>query len=137
LYCNLHDSIVIWTNKIIDQCAYHVLLRTDLYIEDDDILVDRENKLLFKVTDNRTVSCITTFKEREIIQHIGAYTTAEGLWLTSHPYSSTQKGDSLQVSNEFLFSDRDLVNNNIFQMFNHLSEDVCLQFLATIRAISR
>jgi hypothetical protein len=44
LYCNQHDSIVIWTNQIIDQCAFDVLLRTDLYIEDDDILVDRENK---------------------------------------------------------------------------------------------
>ncbi len=34
LYCNLHDSIVIWTNQIIDQCAFDVLLRTDLYVED-------------------------------------------------------------------------------------------------------
>jgi hypothetical protein len=79
-YCNLHDSIVIWTNQIIDQCAFDVLLLTDLYIKDDDILVDRENKLLFKVTDNITVTCITTFKEREIIRHIDVYTTAEGLW---------------------------------------------------------
>jgi hypothetical protein len=125
LYCNLHDSIVIWTNQIIDQCAFDVLLRTDLYVEDDDILVDRENKLLFKVTDNRTVSCISIFREKEIIQHIDVYTTAEGLWLTSHPYFSTQKvvkGDSLQVANEFLFSDRDLIDNDIF---DHLSEDVC------------
>jgi hypothetical protein len=56
------------------------------------------------------------------------------------PLLSTQpvvKGDSLQVANQLLFADRDLVNRDVFNMFNHLSEDVCLQFLSTVRAIFR
>jgi len=36
-----------------------------------------------------------------------------------------------------LFADRDYVDRETFKLFNHLSEEVCLQFLATIRAISR
>jgi hypothetical protein len=111
-----------------------------LHIEDPDILEDRDNKLLFKVTDKKTIQCATQFRDKYIISDIDVFITAEGLWLTSNPYFSTQpvvKGDSLQVANEFLFADRDLVNRDVFNMFNHLSEDVCLQFLSTVRAISR
>ncbi len=127
-------------SNIVDQCAYDVLLRTNLHIEDTDILVDRDNKLMFKVTDKKTIQCATQFCDKYIISDIDVFITAEGLWLTSNPYFSTQpvvKGDSLQVANEFLFADRDLVNRDVFHMFNHLSEDVCLQFLSTVRAISR
>ncbi len=31
----------------------------------------------------------------------------------------------------------DLVNRDVFNMFYHLSVDFCLQFLSTVRAISR
>jgi hypothetical protein len=75
-----------------------------LHIEDPDILVDRDNKLLFKVTDKKTIQCATQFRDKYIISDIDVFITAEGLWLTSNHYFSTQpviKGDSLQVANEF------------------------------------
>ena len=143
LYCNLHDSIIIWTSDIIDQCAYEVLLRTDLVIEDPDVLVDADNKLLFKVIDNQTITCITPnqYGESHFVNRMTVYITAEGLHtITKDPYFSTQdiiKGDSLLVANEFLFADGDYVDHETFKLFNHLSEEVCFQFLATIRAISR
>ena len=65
----------------MDWCAYDALLRTNLHIKDPDILVDRDNKLLFKVTDKKKIQCATQFRDKYIISEIDVFITAVGLWL--------------------------------------------------------
>jgi hypothetical protein len=57
LYCHLHDSIVIWKADVIDRCAFDVLLRTDLELIEDNVLVDWKNHLLFKIIDTASLNC--------------------------------------------------------------------------------
>ncbi len=128
--CNLHDSIIIWDTDIIDECAY----------DDNDDLIDKTNKLLFKVIGNDTIPCITSFQNRKIVSAFYIYLTAEGLWLTRNPYFSKQdivNGTTLKTANEFILADKDNTERILFRLFQHVAEEVCFQLLTTIRALSR
>jgi hypothetical protein len=127
----LHDSIIILDTDIIYECAYDVLLRTDLYIDENDVLIDKTNKLLFKVIGNDTIPCITSFQNRKIVSAFNIYVTAEGLWFTSNPYFSTQdivNGTTLKTANEFILADKDNTERILFRLFQHVAEESTCAF---------
>lgn len=59
---------------------------------------------------------------------------------SSNPYFSTQdivNGTTLKTANEFILADKDNTERILFRLFQHVAEEVCLQLLTTIRALSR
>lgn len=140
LSCVLKDSIIIWKSDIIDECPYDRVLTTNLTVDSDDILIDSTNKLLFKVISNDTVTCVTNFQGRMIVQVFPVFNTAEGMLLTMHPFFSTRElrnGTTLLAANEFILADKDYSDRILYKLFDHVSEELCLVFLNTIRIISR
>jgi hypothetical protein len=119
LYCHLHDSIVIWKADVIDRCAFDVLLRTDLELIEDNVLVDWKNHLLFKIIDTASLNCAVANTGSNFVGNISVFHSAEGFYLSQHKFFHSQsvvKGDSLLSSQEFLFAERDFTDRNVYNM---------------------
>jgi hypothetical protein len=137
-HCSLKESIVTWIpTDIIDECPYERLLYTELAIDGNDVLIDSKNSLLFKVNGLETLKCRT---HQDGTTTLRVFTTAEGLMLSIdelwHSFPLIN-GSSLLVANEFLLADRDFEGRKLYRLYDHISEQLCLIFLSTLRALSR
>ena len=137
-HCSLKESIVTWTpNDIIDECPYERLLYTDLSIDGNDVLIDSKNSLLFKINGLESLQCRT---HQDRTSTLRVFTTAEGLMLSTDELwfnFPLINGSSLLIANEFLLADRDFEGRKLYRLYDHISEQLCLTFLSTIRALSR
>jgi hypothetical protein len=69
-------------------CPCEVLLRSKLFVDSNDTLIDSENRLLFKLVGNITVTCtyMAPNKVQWLTYDIALFSTSEGLLVSNHPY---------------------------------------------------
>jgi hypothetical protein len=93
--------------------------------------------MLFKVNGLETLKCQTN---QEGSTTLRVFTTAEGLMLSTddlwHNFPIIN-GSSLLVANEFLLADRDFEGRKLYRLYDHISKQICLIFLSSLRVLSK
>lgn len=131
LYCKFKESILVWSEDIINECPFAVVKSIGLENINGILVNDKENKL-FQVTGNKT-----------ICNNIQSLITAEGFYLTTDikALKLRKDFDEIKVIDGLILSEMDFQKRNLLSLvtslFKNTNEKLCQLYKSFINLYSK